>query len=122
MISRPTAPDPVKAIVATRGSATSRAPSSPSPGRRLSAPAGTPAPRSASTIASEQPGDCSAGLRHTGLPAASAPAVIPVAIANGKFHGAMTAVTPRGRHRSVLRSPAGAGSEPPDWSPTAASA
>jgi hypothetical protein len=30
---------------------------------------------------------------------------MPVAIASGKFHGAITATTPRGAWRMVLRSP-----------------
>ena len=42
-------------------------------------------------------GVCSAGLRQTALPAASAAVTIPVGMANGKFHGAITAATPRAR-------------------------
>ena len=87
MISRPTALDPVNAIAWTPGCPTSIAPASPWPGRSESAPGGTPASRSASTRRSAQPGDCSAGLRTTELPAASAAVVIPAAIANGKFQG-----------------------------------
>ena len=41
-------------------------------------------------------GDCSAGFITTALPATSAAAVMPVRIASGKFHGAITAQTPRG--------------------------
>ena len=44
-----------------------------------------------------QAGDCSAGFSTTALPVASAPAVIPQGIAIGKFHGAITAATPRGK-------------------------
>ena len=40
-------------------------------------------------------GDCSAGFSTTPLPAASPAATIPVGIASGKFHGAITAQTPR---------------------------
>ena len=40
-------------------------------------------------------GVCSAGLKQTALPAASAAVTIPVGMARGKFHGAMTAATPR---------------------------
>ena len=46
--------------------------------------------------AARWPGDCSAGLSTTALPAARAAPVIPAGIASGKFHGAMTAATPRG--------------------------
>ena len=40
-------------------------------------------------------GVCSAGLRTTALPVASAAETMPHAIASGKFHGAITPVTPR---------------------------
>jgi hypothetical protein len=50
MMLSPTAPDPVNAIVATSRCSTSAAPTSPSPGSSASAPAGTPASRSARTI------------------------------------------------------------------------
>ena len=95
-MSRPTAPEPVKAIVCTRGSRTNAAPTSPKPGSSDSASRGTPPSCSASTSAPALPGDCSAGLRIAALPAASAAAVIPQGIASGKFQGAITAVTPRG--------------------------
>ena len=39
-------------------------------------------------------GVCSAGLRMTGLPAASAATDMPQGMAIGKFHGEITAVTP----------------------------
>ena len=41
-------------------------------------------------------GACSAGFMSTQLPVTSAAAVMPVRIARGKFHGAMTAARPRG--------------------------
>ena len=49
---------------------------------------GTPAAWNASTIASAQPGDCSAGLSTTPLPVARPAATMPAGIASGKFHGA----------------------------------
>ena len=64
-------------------------------GQEASAPAGTPAAWSASTIASAQAGDCSAGLSTTPLPVARPAATMPAGIASGKFHGPMTATTPR---------------------------
>ncbi len=94
--SRPTGPEPVKAIVATSGWRASAAPASPSPGSSAIAPAGTPPARNASTTRKAQPGACSAGLSTTVLPVASAAAVMPSGIASGKFHGAITAQTPRG--------------------------
>ena len=39
-------------------------------------------------------GVCSAGFRTTGLPVTSAATVMPVGMASGKFHGAMTTPTP----------------------------
>ena len=38
---------------------------------------------------------CSAGFIKTVLPTTAAAAVIPVKIASGKFHGAITTATPR---------------------------
>ena len=104
-MSRPTALEPVKAITCTRGSRTSAAPTSPNPGSSESAPAGTPASRSACTRISADAGDCSAGFSTTALPAASAAAVIPAGIASGKFQGEITAATPRGTYCIALRSP-----------------
>ena len=50
-------------------------------------------------------GDCSAGLRTTGLPATSAAAVIPIGMARGKFQGGMTTTTPRAMASMALVSP-----------------
>ena len=96
MIPRPTGPLPVKAMVWTSRCATSAAPADPSPGSSEIAPAGTPASRSARTTTKPHPGDCSAGLRTTALPVARPADTIPMGIAIGKFHGAMTPTTPRG--------------------------
>ena len=52
-------------------------------------------------------GVCSAGLATTALPAASAPAICPVKMASGKFHGEIAANTPRPCSESALRSPVG---------------
>jgi hypothetical protein len=56
------------------------------------------------------------------LPAASAAAVMPHGIASGKFQGAITAATPRGTYRIVLRSPGAWTSARPASSSTAARA
>ena len=47
---------------------------------------------------------------------------MPVAIASGKFHGAITAATPRGTWRMALRSPGTWSSAGPSSSSTAARA
>src|SRR5947209_1698324 len=96
MISRPTALEPVNAIVCTRGSDTSAAPASPKPVTSDSTGAGTPALRNASYRAAAQAGDCSAGFSTVALPVTRAAAVMPAGIAIGKFQGAITAATPRG--------------------------
>ena len=57
-------------------------------------------------------GDCSAGFMTTVLPVTSAAAVMPVRIASGKFHGAMTTATPRGSREYVFTSP---GASPRRW-------
>ena len=118
-ISSPTWLEPVKAMVCTRGSRTSAAPTSPSPGRRASASGGTPASRSARTSMKAHPGACSAGFSTTALPVASPAATMPQGMATGKFHGEMTATTPRGRQRIVLRSPGTCSSSSPASSSTA---
>ena len=41
--------------------------------------------------------DCSAGFMMTVLPVTSAAVTIPVKMASGKFHGAMTSAMPRGQ-------------------------
>ena len=53
-----------------------------------------PAPRRGGSATA---GVCSAGLKQTALPATSAAVTMPVGMASGKFHGAMTAATPRAR-------------------------
>ena len=84
----------MKAIVST-SAATSTRPIAASPSSRLSAPTGIPARWRTATIAAPHAGDCSAGLNTTAFPVARAAAVIPVGMATGKFHGAITAATPR---------------------------
>ena len=66
-ICRPTAQEPVKAIVWMRGSATSALPASSPPGSSESASSGTPPACSASTTALAHAGVCSAGFEHDGV-------------------------------------------------------
>ena len=80
----------------TPGWRTSAAPISPSPGSSASASGGHAALAQGPTSTQAQPGDCSAGLSTAALPVASAAAVMPQGMASGKFHGAITAATPRG--------------------------
>ena len=97
----PTAREPVKATIATSGLSTSVRPTvSPSPGRQISASGGTPASCSSAVSRSAISGVCSAGLSTTALPQASAAAVMPPGIASEKFHGGITATTPRAATRS----------------------
>ena len=62
----------------------------------LPTPAGTPATVRISMKAAAMTEVCSAGFMITALPATSGATVMPHRIASGKFHGAMTAQTPRG--------------------------
>ena len=95
-IFSPTSREPVKAMSATRGCATSRAPtSSPGPGTKCITPLGTPASIRMSKKRAAMTGDCSAGFITTAFPVTRAAAVMPQRIASGKFHGAITAATPR---------------------------
>ena len=78
MISRPTALEPVKAIVCTRGSRDQRGADVALAGQQRERVRAARRPRAAPRRArSAQPGDCSAGLRTTALPVASAAAVMP---------------------------------------------
>jgi len=93
----PTSAEPVKATQSTSSCRPSAWPAvSPKPGRTLRTPSGTPASAASSATRTAVSGDCSAGFMTTVLPVASAATVIPVMIARGKFHGAITAATPRG--------------------------
>ena len=101
--------EPVKAMPATRRSATSAWPGSPPPGAMCRTARGMPASCASRTAAAAMRGVCGAGLATTAFPAASAAATWPVKIASGKFHGAMQPKTPRPSMRSVLVSPVGPG-------------
>ncbi|MQM40318.1 hypothetical protein KBTX_04367 [wastewater metagenome] len=96
MISRPVVVSPVNAALAMRGLAASGLPAStPKPLTTLTVPAGS---RSAISSMSTRmlAGVCSAGLRTTQLPAASAGASFQMAISSGKFQGMIWPTTPRG--------------------------
>jgi hypothetical protein len=96
MMRRPVVVSPVNATLATRGLLASGLPAStPKPLTMLSTPGGS---RSPSSSANRRivTGVCSAGLRTTQLPAASAGASFHAAISSGKFHGMICPTTPSG--------------------------
>src|ERR1700722_17102257 len=96
-MSRPTAFDPVKAINRVLGCSTIALPNvAPEPGQKLTTPPGIPASSSTSTNLAAIEGESLEGLRMTVLPGTMAAAVMPAIIANGKFHGGITAPTPSG--------------------------
>ena len=100
-ISLPTSVDPVKATLSTSWWAASAAPAvSPNPVTTFTTPSGTPASAISSASRSAVSGVCSAGLRTTQLPAASAGPSFHAAISSGKFHGMICPTTPTGS-RSV---------------------
>ena len=76
-ISRPTAVEPVNAILSHPGWSTSAAPVSPSPVSTFSTPGGNPASRASSPRRSALSGVCSAGLSTTVQPAARAGRELP---------------------------------------------
>ena len=98
-ISRPTAVEPVKAILSTSGWSTSAAPVVPSPVTMLSTPAGMPASSASSPMRSAVSGVCSAGFRTIVQPAASAGPIFQDIISSGKFHGMIWPATPTGSRR-----------------------
>ena len=98
-ISRPTAVEPVNAILWTPGWSTIAAPVSPSPVRMFTTPSGKPASWTSWPSRMALSGVCSAGLRITVQPAASAGAAFHALISSGKFHGMICAQTPTGSLR-----------------------
>ena len=100
-ISFPTSVEPVKAILSTSLCAASAAPAvSPKPVTTFTTPSGRPASAMSSARRSAVSGVCSAGLRTTQLPVASAGPSFQAAISSGKFHGMIWPHTPTGS-RSV---------------------
>jgi len=96
-ISNPTAFEPVNAINRVRGSSTIALPNvAPEPGQKFTTPSGMPASSSTSTNFAAMVGASLDGFRITVFPVTIDAAVIPAIIANGKFHGGITAPTPSG--------------------------
>jgi len=69
----------------------------------LTTPAGSPASSSSFVKKIVVSGVSAAGLTTTVQPAASAGAILRVAIANGKFHGVMKNDGPTGRCDTIMR-------------------
>ena len=63
---------------------------------RLTTPGGTPAARRMRASLAPMTGVAPAGFMMTVLPVTRAAVVMPLRMASGKFHGAITAATPRG--------------------------
>ena len=95
-ISRPTAVDPVNAILCTPGWSTIAAPVSPSPVSTLITPSGKPASCASCPSLIALRGVCSAGFRIVVQPAASAGEIFHEAISSGKFQGMICPQTPTG--------------------------
>ena len=87
--SRPTGVEPVKDSLRTRGSSRIAVLTGPDAvvGRTLTTPAGTPTSRSTWANKEVVSGVREAGFTTTVHPAASAGAILRVAMASGKFHG-----------------------------------
>ena len=69
----------------------------------LTTPAGTPTSTSSWANSSVVSGVLAAGLMITGQPAASAGAILRVAMASGKFQGVIRYAGPTGRWETIIR-------------------
>jgi hypothetical protein len=114
--TRPTSVEPVNDSFRTRGSASMADTTRPAVAVQttLTTPSGTPASRRIAATASAVSGVSLAGFRTTVHPAASAGAILRVAMAAGKFHGVTSTLTPTGWRRTMIRlAPDGAVARPP---------
>ena len=88
------------------GCATTALPNdAPDPGQKFTTPGGSPASSSTSINRAAIVGESLDGFSTTVFPVTIAAAVIPAMIANGKFHGEITAPTPSGMYSSSSCSP-----------------
>jgi len=103
--TRPTSVEPVKVILRTSGCEVSWLPIArvSLPVTTLKTPAGTPARRASSAIASAVRGVWLAGLTTMLQPAARAGPALRVIMAAGKFHGVIAAQTPMGSLSTTMR-------------------
>src|SRR6187551_2591336 len=75
------------------------------PVRKFTTPAGKPTSSTISMNFAAIVGESDDGLSTTVFPATTAAIVMPAMIASGKFHGGITAPTPRGMYSRLLFSP-----------------
>ena len=100
MMIWPVRPSPVKAILSTSMWPLRAAPAvGPKPGTTLITPSGKPASWASAATRRAVSGVCSAGLRTTVLPQASAGPHFHACISSGKFHGMIWPTTPTGSWR-----------------------
>src|SRR3954463_16566279 len=93
----PTSREPVNAMKRVLGEATTALPKlEPAPGQKLTTPSGIPASSRSSINFEAMVGESLDGFRITVLPHTMEASVIPAMIAQGKFHGGITAPTPSG--------------------------
>src|ERR1700753_983516 len=93
----PTSVEPVNESASTSGCRPSAAPAvGPSPGSTPSAPSGSPASCASWAMRNAINGVCSAGLRTTLLPAASAGASFHIGMVSGELQGVTGATTAAG--------------------------
>ena len=98
----PTSVEPVKATMSTSMCMPIAWPAvSPMPGTTWRTPAGRPASTASWAIRIAVNDDCSAGLRTTELPVASAGPSFHDAIISGKFHGTTAPITPSGSRTTI---------------------
>src|SRR4051812_37112433 len=96
-MSSPTSFDPVNAMKRVFGCSTTALPKlAPDPGQKFTTPSGMPASINTSTNRAAIVGESDDGFRMTVLPQTIAADVMPAMMAQGKFHGGITAPTPRG--------------------------
>src|SRR5262249_60249102 len=106
LILNPTSRDPVNATYRVFGCATIASPKlAPAPGQKLTTPSGIPHSSSNSTNFAAMVGESLEGFNTTVLPETIDASVIPAMMAQGKFHGGITAPTPSGMYCSVSCSP-----------------
>src|SRR5574340_214919 len=109
--ARPIRVDPVDDSSATRGSSTSRAPTSAGPISTCASAAGASAPKrcrarsNSAWVASAASGVFSLGFQTTALPHTSASAAFQAQTATGKLNAVTTPTTPSGCHCSIIRCP-----------------
>src|SRR5882672_9768335 len=77
----------------------------PAPGQKFTTPSGKPASSSSSMNLAAMVGESLDGFRTTVLPLTIEASVMPAMIAQGKFHGGITAPTPSGMYISESCSP-----------------